>query len=84
MAIQIQPTILKKIREAQSGDLKLKEFREQVEARLRSDMQIHADRTLCFGNRICVSKGEVQQEVLVEDHSSAYFIHPGGRRCIKI
>ena len=36
--IQIQPTLFERIREAQSGDLKLQEFREQVEARLRSDM----------------------------------------------
>ena len=35
-------------------------------------MQIHADGTLRFGNRICVSKGEVRQEVLAEAHSSAY------------
>ena len=32
MAIQIQPSLLEKIREAQSGDLKLQDFREQVEA----------------------------------------------------
>jgi len=60
MAMQIQPTLLEKIREAQSRDLKLQEFREQVEAGLRSDIQIHADGTLCFGNRICVPKGEVR------------------------
>jgi len=59
MAIQIQPTLLEKIKEAQSGDLKLREFREQVEARLRTDMQIHADGMLRFGNRICMPKEEV-------------------------
>ena len=80
MAIQIQPTLLQKIREAQSGDLKLQEFREQVKIGLRSDMQIHADGTLHFGNRICVPKGEVRQEVLAEAHSSAYSIHPGGTK----
>ena len=83
MVMQIQPILLEKIREAQSGDLKLQEFREQVEAGLRSDMQIHADGTLRFGNRICVPKGEVRQEVLAEAHSSAYSIHPGGQRCTK-
>ena len=30
VAIQIQLTLLEKIREAQSGDLKLQEFREEV------------------------------------------------------
>jgi len=32
MAMQIQPIFFEKIREAQIGDLKLQEFREQVEA----------------------------------------------------
>ena len=80
MSMQIQPTLFEKISEAQSGDLKLQEFRELVEAGLRSDMQIHADGTLCFGNKICVPKGEVSQEVLAETHSSAYSIHSGGAK----
>jgi len=53
MAMQIQPTLLEKIREAQGRDPKLQEFREQVKAGSRSDMQIHADGTLRFGNRMC-------------------------------
>ena len=80
MAMQIQSTLFKKIREAQIGDLKLQEFREQMEVGFRSDMQIHADGTLCFGNRICVLKGEVRREVLAEAISSAYSIHPGGTK----
>jgi len=83
MVMQIQPTILEKIREVQSGDFKLQEFREQVKVGLRSDMQIHADGTLHLGNRICMLKGEVRQEVLAEAHSLTYSIHPGGRRCTK-
>jgi len=80
MAMQIQPTPLEKIREAQGRDPKLHEFREQVKAGLRSDMHIHVDGTLRFGNRICVPKGEVRQEVLAEAHSSTYSIHPGGTK----
>ena len=83
MIIQIQPILLEKIREAQSGDLKLQGFREQMEAGLRSNMQIHADGMLHFGNRICVPKGEVRKEVLAEAHSSAYSIYPGGQRYTK-
>ena len=80
LAIQIQPIFLEKIREAQGGDLKLQEFREQVKAGLRSDMQIHVDGTLHFSNRIYVSKGEVQQEVLAKDHNSAYSIYQRGMK----
>jgi len=63
---------------AQGGDPKLQEFREQVEAGLRTDIHIHPNVTLCFSNRICVPKGEVRHEVLSEAHSSAYSIHLGG------
>ena len=80
MVMQIQPTLLEKIREAQGRDPKLQEFREQVKAGLRSDMQIPADGMLHFGNRICVPRGEVRQEVLDEAHSLAYSIHPGGTK----
>ena len=71
---------MEKIREAQARDPKLQEFREQVKAGLRSDMQIYADGTLRFDNRICVPQGEVRQEVLAETYSSAYSIHPGGTK----
>ena len=74
MAMQIQPTLLEKIREAQGRDPNLQEFREQVKAESRSDMEIHANGTLRFDNRICVPKGEVRQEVLAEAHSLAYSI----------
>ena len=40
-------------------------------------MQIHGDGTLRFGDRICVPKGDVRQEVLSEAHNTAYSIHPG-------
>ena len=77
MVMQIQPTLLEKIREAKGRDPKLLEFREQVKAGLRSDMQIHVDGTLHFDNRICVPKGEVRQEVLAEAYSSAYSLYLG-------
>ena len=80
MTLQFQSTLLEKIKEAQSGDPKIQEFRNQVEAGLRTDMQIHGDGTLHFGDRICVPKGEVRQEVLSEAHNSAYSIHPGGTK----
>jgi len=43
-------------------------------------MQIHDDGTLHFGDRICVPKGDIQQEVLSKAHNSTYSIHPGGMK----
>jgi len=77
MAFQIQPTLMKEIREAHKGDPRLQKFREQVEARLRLDVRIHMDVALYFGNKICVSQGEIRQNVLTEAHNSSYSIHPG-------
>ena len=46
MAFQIQPTLMKEIREAQKENPRLQKFREQVEAGLRSDVCTHTDSAL--------------------------------------
>jgi len=80
MTLQFQSTLLEKIKEAQSGDPKIQEFRNQVKTGLRTDMQIHEDGTLRFSDRICVPKGDVRQEVLSKAHNPAYSIHTGGTK----
>jgi hypothetical protein len=35
---------------------------------------------LYIGDRICVPKGDIRQEILAEVHSSMYSVHPGGRK----
>ena len=59
MVIQVQPTLIEKIKTSQRGDPKLQQFREQVEADKRFDFQIH-NGVLYFGDRICVPKGKVR------------------------
>jgi len=71
------------IRKDQRGsrvEIPITGFPEQMETRLRTDMQIHADGTFRFGNRIYVPKGKVQQEVLSEAHSLAYSLYLGGTK----
>jgi len=80
MTFQIQSALLNEIKEAQKKDPRLQKFRAQVEAGLRTDIHIHTDDALYFGNRICVPQGEVRQKILAEAHSSAYSIHPGGTK----
>ena len=80
MTFQVQPTLMSEIKEAQKGDPRLQKFRTQVEAGLRTDIRIHSDGTLYFGNRICVPQGKIRQKILAETHSLAYSIHPGGTK----
>ena len=80
MTFQIQPTLMEEIKAAQLDDPRLQKFREQVKARLRTDMRIHTSGALYYGDIICVPKGEVRQKVLAEADSSAYSIHPGGTK----
>jgi len=80
MTLQIQPTLIIEIKEAQKEDPRLQKFRAQVEAGLRTDVRIHSDGTLYFGNRICVPQGKIRQKILAETHSLAYSIHPGGTK----
>ena len=54
-----------------------------MEAGLRTDFWIHSDETMYLGDRMCVPKGEVREEVLAEAHSSAYSMHPGGTKMYK-
>ena len=77
MTFKIQPILMDEIKEAQKEDPRLQKFRAQVEAGLRTDIRIHSDGALYFGNRICVPQGEIRQKILAEAHSSSYSIHPG-------
>ena len=51
---------MEEIKKAQKGDPRLQKFQEQVEAGLRSDITIHSDGALCFGNRIFVPQRELE------------------------
>ena len=59
LTFQIQPTLIDKIKEAQKEDPRLQKFRAQVEAELRTDVCIHSNGALYFGNRTCVPQGKV-------------------------
>ena len=54
-----QPSLIEKIKKVQKEDSKLQKIREEVEARLRQDIVIHAYGSLQFGSRLCVPSGKV-------------------------
>ena len=51
-----------------------------MEAGLRSDICMHSDGALYFGNKIYVPQGEVRQKIMAEAHNLAYSIHSGGTK----
>lgn len=51
--LQLQTTFMDKIRMAQKDDSRLQQFRDQVEAGLRSDFRISKEGALYFEDRIC-------------------------------
>ena len=51
-----------------------------MEAGLRTDLLLHGDGSLRYRARLCVTKGDVRQELLAEAHNSPYNIHPGGTK----
>ena len=62
MKLWIQPTLLGRIKVAQREDHKLQEFREQVKTGLRTDMQIHTEKTLHFCSGVVYRKGRFDKK----------------------
>jgi len=53
---------LGRIKVAQREDHKLQEFREQVKTGLRTDMQIHTEKTLHFCSGVVYRKGRFDKK----------------------
>ena len=68
MALQLQSSLIERIKEAQDGDKQLQKFKDQ------------GGWTLRYGVRLCVPKGDMRQELLAETHNSSYSIHLGGTK----
>lgn len=56
MALQLQPPLIGRIKKAQKDNLKLQKFSYEVKDGQRIDMNIYADGSLWFGNRLCIPK----------------------------
>jgi len=59
MALQLQSSLIDRIKEAQPKDKQLQKFKDQVGAGLRIDLIIPRDGSLRYGVILCVPKGDV-------------------------
>ena len=77
-SLSVQPTLIDKIKAAQSGDPQLFKIMEQVRGGSRFDFSISDDGVLRFGNSLCVPNDSlIKREILEEAHRSPYTMHPG-------
>ncbi|KAJ6808834.1 uncharacterized protein M6B38_165845 [Iris pallida] len=81
--LQVQSSLIDRIKEAQQSDPKLQKIWKQTEAGLQTGIRKHPDGSLRFGDRLCVSSGDLRTKVMTEAHNSQYSIHPGSTKMYK-
>ncbi|XP_038874993.1 uncharacterized protein LOC120067515 [Benincasa hispida] len=79
--IQVRPTLIDKIIEAQKNDEMLKQIQKIVERGYQTDYDVRSDGAVIRYNPVCLpNRVDIKQEILEEAHSSAYTIHPGSTK----
>ena len=76
--LEIQATLMDKIREAQKTDKEIAEIKEDMRKGKAKRFREDEHETLWFEDRIYVPNDpEIRKLILREAHDSSYFIHPG-------
>ncbi|KAJ6791910.1 uncharacterized protein M6B38_241920 [Iris pallida] len=81
--LQVQSSLIDRIKEAQQNDSKLQKIWKQTEEGLQTGIRKHPGGSLRFGDRLCVPSGDLRTEVMSEAHNSQYSIHPGSTKMYK-
>ena len=77
-SLEVAPTLLDQIREAQKKDKSMKEIKEKMKAGKAEEFTEDEHGTLWFKGRICVpEEEELRKLILQEAHETRYSIHPG-------
>ena len=80
-SFQLRPILVDQILKAQLEDPYLMSMRKKVEEGEQSDFAVRDDGALVMGSRLCVPAAEeLKRQILEEDHSSAYAMHPGSTK----
>ena len=77
-ALEIQSTLLGKIREAQKDDKEIAEIKEKMSKGKSKGFREDEHDTLWFEDRVYVpNNAEIRKLILQEAHDSPHLIHPG-------
>ena len=81
--LNVQPTLVDKIKAAQRNDLEFEKIRSEVEKGLSPEFVIQDDALRC-GTTLCVPNvAEPKKEIMDESHRSPYIIHPRNTKIYK-
>src|SRR3954467_166058 len=81
MSLDVQPTLLDKIKEAQKTDKEIEEIKEKIGVGKAKGFHEDEQGTLWYGKRICIPQDpELRKLILPEAHNSPYSIHPGNTK----
>ncbi|KAK1627798.1 hypothetical protein QYE76_002113 [Lolium multiflorum] len=80
-SIELQPTLIGQIKEAQKGNASISGIKTQITAGKASGFTMDDEGVLWYNGRLCVpSDSELKQVILKEAHDTLYSIHPGGTK----
>ena len=75
--MEVKPTLLDQIREAQKKDNEMNEIRENMSNGKAQGFRADEQGTLWFEKRLCVPNDpEIRKFIFQEAHNSPYLIHP--------
>lgn len=81
MSLDVQPTLLDRIREAQNIDKEIDEIKGLMKKGKAKGFHENEQGTLWYGKRICIPQDpELQKLILQEEQNSPYSIHPGNTK----
>jgi acyl-CoA thioesterase len=80
-SLEVQPTLMDKIREAQKLDKEMEVIKANMSEGKAKGFHEDEQGTLWFEKRICVPQDpELRKLILQEAHDSPYSIHPGNTK----
>ena len=79
--LTIQPTLRKKVIDAQRSDEHLSKVWSQIETERPVGYSISSDGGLLWQNRLCVPRDEgILKDIMTEAHDTSYVFHPGSTK----
>ncbi|KAK1642438.1 hypothetical protein QYE76_060243 [Lolium multiflorum] len=80
-SIELQPTLISQIKEAQKSNASIDGIKSQIAAGKAPGFTVDEEGVLWYNGRLCVpSDSELKLVILKEAHDTLYSIHPGGTK----